>query len=1664
MQLFSRNKALLALSLGALAALGACGDDVTVPAPVNPPEVVTITPQSANMNVGESLNFAVAITGGEGTPTLASCTSSNTAVATVAPAGGNACRVTAVGAGNATITAASSTGRTAAAAITVAAPAAAINTLTVSPTSASLAVNQTVTIVPNVNKAAAAVTTSNAFTSSNTAIATVDANGVVTAVAPGVATITVAVTGTGTGYTTTTLTSAATVTVTALPSGITALNVQPSSLVMGLGTTAQLSASVQQPAGAAAAQITYGTTAPSIATVSASGVVTAVAPGTAVITVTATSAANTNFAASTLTQQVPVTVSPSANVTIQTITQGPISTSYSTTSGAEGLVTSANAQVNQPVDITNVRDQIQVVVNLQPNSQRVDSVVVFIADADGSNRRAAARQLYSNGTANQGDITLFVNTADFTADFETGEADVFYPNGQKLISASVFTTQGETAIEQQNAVNNRQTVNFNNLDGYAARYTSPSRSAIHASNNLTWWGGPGAEGTGSYSIVPVFYTPGRVVTRIDIGLREGLNGSSAICNQAGQEDRTLQLGAAGVDPIRTGQGTSFERYTALPFSGTYNSEVGRITASSGTATNFSTAANKVIECRGYSHPASDASNFVGVVAGTDNYNNPAPVVTRVDGYRFSAQVPRIVANRLDYQGPSTIEPDIRRTAPAQSNNALNAIWTAPAVTGWVNAAFNYQSQTASSSDAGIGLPATSSRAWRYFGCAAGTGGSAASPDTASAAMPNATGADIPECSNDNQGGWNPSATAAGAYNLQTRGPYTVAYTETDVLGNLSYSPLSQRHGVDKTAPLIRFSTASAADTAWGSASRSMQAEVIDERAGFIDNNDQDAVLRVSASTTYLLQPANFGSFQHFATRGASSANPQTLNRASSNNINCINPNSLVAMNTSTTNPFGNANTTATGGSNPITNPSCPFINQGNDGVSVGIFGALADGYRQATAVTFGNPGIYSYRARVFDRAGNVSVVLNKSVAIDNGPAPTFGDLNVPSAIAAASAPVFQAQISDDVEARAYNLSLLWNGAIGGQRFIYPQTLLNARFNDEVVTPFAGNVQLPTGAPFITALETTTGTVPSFSSSPAALTNITDIQGIGFDVNNAASAPYTTSFGAVSLANLASISGVNGSTTSNFYNTWTVLNTQASLQPAYLAPAGLKAQLTGNTNVPNPPFSRVEFFRWNATSGNYEFIGQATSAAQSDQGVTRFWTWTLTADAYAKTPTSLETTQRQVAVNDRIIAIGVRANGAGLATDPAGIVIGGEAIAISVTGLPAGAAASITISNGLGYTQTVTGAGTYVVPAAGTYFVTGAMVTHNNQAYSVSSVTPSGTVVVAANSVGSATVNYVNATTMLEVVVSGVVGGGTPSFTITGPNGFSQTVSQGNGSQNYVVPGAGSYTVTPTGSLVLNGYTHTAPAAVSGLNVALPPAAVPSAALAYTNTTNHVQFNVSGLPTGLSLPASAGCSIAAMENGSNHFLVGANANCTLTGNQSAFHAPTNSFYTTTFANPYAAATTAVGLGTNGAPAHNVVYTQQAAQITVNAVSVGGGANNLPNGIPFTVRLTSSVYAAQGGFQDFPGVTGTPLVISTPPGTYNVSIPLTLVVGTQTWNIVSPNTAAGVTFSGSTSTDAAVRNPSAVNAVLQNVIISGAPAAVGDIQAVVNFIYTGPIGTP
>lgn len=116
-----------------------------------------------------------------------------------------------------------------------------------------------------------------AFSSSATTVARVDANGLVTAVAPGTATIRATSEGAS---------STATITVTA--AAVARVDVSPASATVAVGATSTLTATPRAADGAPlqGRTIVWSSGAPSIATVSQSGVVTGVGPGTVQILAT----------------------------------------------------------------------------------------------------------------------------------------------------------------------------------------------------------------------------------------------------------------------------------------------------------------------------------------------------------------------------------------------------------------------------------------------------------------------------------------------------------------------------------------------------------------------------------------------------------------------------------------------------------------------------------------------------------------------------------------------------------------------------------------------------------------------------------------------------------------------------------------------------------------------------------------------------------------------------------------------------------------------------------------------------------------------------------------------------------------------------------------------------------------------------------------------------------------------------------------------------------------------------------------------------------------------------------------------------------------------------------------------------------------------------------
>ena len=535
------------------------------------------------------------------------------------------------------------------------------------------------------------------YTSSTAAVATVSATGTVTAVAPGTTTITVTAAGTGTGFAAATMTSAATITVSDRAPGLTSLQVSPATAALTVGGTQAVTASAQGPR-ASAATITYGTSAPAIATVSTTGVITAVAAGTATITVTAQSTQDGAFAASSMTGLVTVTVSNPAvvSINIAALTQGPTTTAYTSVGGASGIYTLPNGQVGQAIDINNTRDQIQLTATLVANGQRVDSVVAYVANADGTNRTSVGRQSYAAGAAS-GDVSLYINTADFTANFTAGTAAVKFANGQKQISVSAFSGTTERVST------NSQTVNFNNVDGYAASATAPATTATSSAGQV-WFGGPDSLTTrlGSATIVPVFYTAGRSLNNITLAMRQGALGEAVACS----ETLTFQTG---------------------PYKFVY----GGAKAVAGDTT--------VVDC---STLESAADHVVGVSAATDNNGNAAPTTSFAGGFRTSIAVAAPVARKLDYVAPTA-------TAIARPDS------------GWVNGSYRFDTLTAPSTDLGVGFAGTTNatrraaRVWSYRGCGIGSAAVGTTPAVFVTFSGNAS--EIAECL---------SSTSTAAYTLQ----------------------------------------------------------------------------------------------------------------------------------------------------------------------------------------------------------------------------------------------------------------------------------------------------------------------------------------------------------------------------------------------------------------------------------------------------------------------------------------------------------------------------------------------------------------------------------------------------------------------------------------------------------------------------------------------------------------------------------------------------------------------------------------------------------------------------------------------------------------------------------------------------------------------------------
>ena len=227
---------------------------------------VTVNPTTTTLEVGKTQTVTAKVAPDKASQAV-TWTSSNSNVASVDAKG----VITAKAVGTATITAKTTNGKTASVTVTVKAVEATSVTITASANSCSVGDTVTLTAKVSPDKASQSVT----WISSNTGVATITANGVVTAKAVGTTTITAKTANNKT----------ATYAITVNPVAASSVTLSETSKELAQGATVTLRATIA-PANATDKTVTWTSSNSGVATVDANGKVTAKGAGTATITAT----------------------------------------------------------------------------------------------------------------------------------------------------------------------------------------------------------------------------------------------------------------------------------------------------------------------------------------------------------------------------------------------------------------------------------------------------------------------------------------------------------------------------------------------------------------------------------------------------------------------------------------------------------------------------------------------------------------------------------------------------------------------------------------------------------------------------------------------------------------------------------------------------------------------------------------------------------------------------------------------------------------------------------------------------------------------------------------------------------------------------------------------------------------------------------------------------------------------------------------------------------------------------------------------------------------------------------------------------------------------------------------------------------------------------------
>jgi hypothetical protein len=465
-----------------VASIGAVSDTAQVSVVAGPPAGITISPLTVPFEENDTLEVSAVVRDAQGVVVAGTVSWRSTApqVATVASTGAQSARLVALAPSSSPVLIiASVEGDGSVPADTLG--------VTVQPASvARVAVQlnaQQIEVGENTRAAATAYDRHGnaiqrgvaSWQSGTPSVATVDATGRVTGVAPGTAIISATVAGVRGEQS-----------VTVVPATLDRVSISPHQSALGIGAQQQLVAAILDargadlPAGGTVMQWT--SLDPAIATVQNASVGSVVVVGVAVGT--ARIEARTTIAGVTRADTATITVSQTAAVTIQSITSG-----------------------GSPVALSNVAGTITVSVGYTLSGATASGIELLVGTTV-----VATQALGGGGPCNP--CALTVNTAQF--DPTTGA--VLLGNGPTPLSARLVLANAPPVATPPVALT------LANTSGFVASVAS-TRSASNPSTGV--WSG----GDVTVTLLPVIYIPGETVT--GVSLAPGLFGKSAISLVAG---------------------------------------------------------------------------------------------------------------------------------------------------------------------------------------------------------------------------------------------------------------------------------------------------------------------------------------------------------------------------------------------------------------------------------------------------------------------------------------------------------------------------------------------------------------------------------------------------------------------------------------------------------------------------------------------------------------------------------------------------------------------------------------------------------------------------------------------------------------------------------------------------------------------------------------------------------------------------------------------------------------------------------------------------------------------------------------------------------------------------------------------------------------------------